>query len=733
MIISMSTVVQKGVKCVWLTRRQFVSFIKDKKDLNDAQAEQEWFRELAEGKKDGKVSEDEKEILYPVEKYIVSFDETSKRDELQMGCKDKKNPHASDIAEQLGSMGTDHQDYNDDFFTKDLGLKAGMLHNSGGSFTESTAPTVEQKKAEELEKAAKEKKKQEAQEKNVLNGKVKSFEQAAVFSKLLPELKTSVEKVEKRSNEVIGNADTLIEQVKADTEAMGKFGNALATLEKRVACLKSAAKASTGAAGSAIMNQHDDEWKNFINDPDFKARFKAAKGLEPYKEVYTVESMSALFHFAENPTADSHEAVKQLKRTFKTKVDCFRSLANKVAEQESRLKHLFTKMRQDKVNVLAVERMKQEEDSKKANAKAAAKAMAKKQPNKPRQYSVLDKATVMPRDVTTKTTTEFVQLKKPLLEPVLMPDLQWSVPEILSKGLADFIEQDFKTSRSYTSSGRGAQLVSDALGTALNKEFQHVLGVDGEKLLARLDRNERLYLQTPWYFGYSASMHCAGPEFAMVGSLKYMLSGDRMCVLAPFNRVEAVLVESLQASGEPSDEISPQQVCDFLSEATELSLAKMDSFAVRCRASAGSLLFVPWGWILVERTINSDIVTGFRWLLVSDELSSAFTALALRVLPKDGDKAKSNSAVAFLQRICSLLNEGHRPGAASGSNSGQPAALSLQDKLVVKLENAARPVRKRPAPEPVEAKKEIDVNTGKRLREDKKEADKKRDKFCRIK
>ena len=181
---------------------------------------------------------------------------------------------------------------------------------------------------------------------------------------MLPELKTSVEKVEKRSDEVIGNADTLIEQVKADTKAMGEFGNALATLEKRVACLKSAAKASTGAAGSAIMNQHDDEWKNFINDPDFKARFKAAKGLEPYKEVYTVESMSALFHFAENPTADSHEAVKQLKRTFKTKVDCFRSLANKVAEQESRLKHLFTKMRQDKVNVLAVERMKQEEDSK---------------------------------------------------------------------------------------------------------------------------------------------------------------------------------------------------------------------------------------------------------------------------------------------------------------------------------------------------------------------------------
>ena len=195
------------------------------------------------------------------------------------GAKTRKNPHASDIAEQLGSMGTDHQDYNDDFFTKDLGLKAGMLHNSGGSFTESTAPTVEQKKAEELEKAAKEKKKQDAQDKKIWNGKVKEFEQEAVFSKLLPELKTSVEKVEKRSNEVIGNADTLIEQVKADTEAMGKFGNALATLEKRVACLKSAAKASTGAAGSAIMNQHDDDWKNFINDADFKARFKAAKGL----------------------------------------------------------------------------------------------------------------------------------------------------------------------------------------------------------------------------------------------------------------------------------------------------------------------------------------------------------------------------------------------------------------------------------------------------------------------
>ena len=40
MIISMSTVVQKGVKCVWLTRRHFVELIKDKKDLNDAHAQQ---------------------------------------------------------------------------------------------------------------------------------------------------------------------------------------------------------------------------------------------------------------------------------------------------------------------------------------------------------------------------------------------------------------------------------------------------------------------------------------------------------------------------------------------------------------------------------------------------------------------------------------------------------------------------------------------------------------------
>ena len=125
----------------------------------------------------------------------MSFDEKLKRDELQMACRGVGNLHAADIAEQLASMGTDHQDYGDDFFTKCLGLKAGNLHNSGGSFTETTAPSESQKNAEQVEKAATEKKKQEAKETKGAGGKRRVFEKDAVFSVLLPELKTSVEKL----------------------------------------------------------------------------------------------------------------------------------------------------------------------------------------------------------------------------------------------------------------------------------------------------------------------------------------------------------------------------------------------------------------------------------------------------------------------------------------------------------------------------------------------------------
>ena len=155
MVISMATVMQRGAECVWLSRRQFVTFIQEAEDMNEAQATQEWFRKLETGKKNGTVNEDGTKVLYPVKQYVLSFNEKKKEDQVQMGCKEIKNPHESDIAEALASCGTDHGKFSDKFFTDDLNLQAGMVQGEEGCFSASSAPSEGQVKAQKLEREAK--------------------------------------------------------------------------------------------------------------------------------------------------------------------------------------------------------------------------------------------------------------------------------------------------------------------------------------------------------------------------------------------------------------------------------------------------------------------------------------------------------------------------------------------------------------------------------------------------
>ena len=72
-------------------------------------------------------------------------------------------------------------------------------------------------------------------------------------------------------------------------------------------------------------------------------------------------------------------------------------------------------------------------------------------------------------------------------------------------------------------------------------------------------------------------MHSAGPEFGMVASLKFQVDGERLIMLAPFDKSCAMLERSYEASAMDKTTITAQNVVDFFSEASDDILAPMGS------------------------------------------------------------------------------------------------------------------------------------------------------------
>jgi hypothetical protein len=268
--------------------------------------------------------------------------------------------------------------------------------------------------------------------------------------------------------------------------------------------------------------------------------------------------------------------------------------------------------------------------------------------------------------------------------PAVIDQVDVDVSESLLGSLSQFMTMDFKASKSYTGSGRGAKMmeVSD-IGSA-NTLLGHFAKKSGSNVVEKIDRNEKAYIQTPWFFGYSATMNGCGPEFAMLSSLKFTVMGERICVMAPYDRIENLMVSEMNAVNEPTDTITPQMVCDFFSEADAARAGKMDQWAVRIKVGPGSLLYVPWGWVVCERSINGSCNAGFRWLMLDDNFTEPIVALADRVLPSQGSKAKANTSVAFLQRVCTIVNDLSKDKKAALPPS---AFKQLSDKLNVKKEH----------------------------------------------
>ena len=323
-----------------------------------------------------------------------------------------------------------------------------------------------------------------------------------MLSTLLPDLVAQVGRVKDKAVETIRKARELIGKVKDDDESKEKFKNALATLEKRNLCLDMATciddESTLGSSAQAAL--HKIKWKDFIQQPSFKTAYDASKEVEPYAKVFQVICLSQLYLDAENPECNSAEEVKEVRKVMKEKLDLYRGLTGKVSEQLSRLKHLFEKTVQVKIDTAATARLKEEEQNKKANMKAAAEAV-KQSKAKVRQYSVIDASAAMAKDVKHFTKKDFLALQQLPSHPLIIDNMEIVLADNVQEALGTFVETEFKTSRSYTTSGRGAMMVEEPTQQAeVATQFGLFLGKDGGKLLDQLDRNEKNYINSPWFW-----------------------------------------------------------------------------------------------------------------------------------------------------------------------------------------------------------------------------------------
>ena len=87
MIFELSTHVEVGTKCVWLTESAFCTVLREQDGLSEVQGKQRWIIEMQQALPDKK-SRCGKKLLWPIEEFVLSYDSKAQKEQLQVGTKD---------------------------------------------------------------------------------------------------------------------------------------------------------------------------------------------------------------------------------------------------------------------------------------------------------------------------------------------------------------------------------------------------------------------------------------------------------------------------------------------------------------------------------------------------------------------------------------------------------------------------------------------------------------------
>ena len=96
-----------------------------------------------------------------------------------------------------------------------------------------------------------------------------------------------------------------------------------------------------------------------------------------------------------------------------------------------------------------------------------------------------------------------------------------------------------------------------------------------------------------------------------------------------------------------------EQVCDaFKSVPIDQQRAfgaKVSPLAIKFEA--GSIMFIPAGWICAEMSLNNTLCGGARWLLAPDDVHEAYEALKKVLLLGERSKAKAGTSADMILKL----------------------------------------------------------------------------------
>lgn len=93
-----------------------------------------------------------------------------------------------------------------------------------------------------------------------------------------------------------------------------------------------------------------------------------------------------------------------------------------------------------------------------------------------------------------------------------------------------------------------------------------------------------------------------------------------------------------------------------------MTSSDMDKYKLaKCRiwsgiVNAGQCLYVPWGFLICESSLNGAEVIGVRYMVVDDRRSSQFDALLSKLIPTNVRSIKANTSIAMVAKLIDAQN-----------------------------------------------------------------------------
>ena len=265
MLLKMESGIQKGTKSIYCAKGTFCRMMMDEHEWTKERAIQEWFNEYERARQQKRVSENGLKILMPVEDFLISYQDKSKADLVEMGTKDVKNPSDQQIAERVGWCGTDHESFGSDLFAGALGLeKSAFDGHQDNVFSKSSAPSKEQREEEDTKQEADAEKKERAKAKAEAKKAEKVFEKEAVLSTVLPLINKHLEELQEQMSTTLEAANATITDIEADPDK-DKFNKAVEVLRHRIGCAKALAMIGDKMAEGGDAVVHETNFQEFFS------------------------------------------------------------------------------------------------------------------------------------------------------------------------------------------------------------------------------------------------------------------------------------------------------------------------------------------------------------------------------------------------------------------------------------------------------------------------------------